>query len=65
VELWVQDESRFEEAREIINETLIADGGKSELRICPSCGAEIDGPFSQCWNCGADLAPAPASPGQA
>lgn len=62
VELWVLDESRFEEAQKIINETLIAGGGESERRTCPNCGAEIEGPFSQCWNCGADLTPAPANP---
>jgi hypothetical protein len=65
VELWVLDESRYDEAQKIINETLIADSGKSDPRNCPNCGAEIDGPFSQCWNCGADLAPVPESPGQA
>jgi len=55
VELWVLDENRFAEAKQIIDDTLIADDGASEKRECPKCGAEIEGPFSECWNCGADL----------
>ncbi|MDP1902078.1 MAG: DUF2007 domain-containing protein [Rubrivivax sp.] len=27
--------------------------------VCPGCGESVDGPFEQCWNCGA-MQPQPA-----
>ena len=31
-----------------------AEDEKSEPWQCPECGVEVDGNFSQCWNCGTD-----------
>ena len=51
-ELWVQDADQLDRARALLH----------ELRhpvhrhwVCPSCAELIDGPFEQCWNCGASM----------
>jgi Putative prokaryotic signal transducing protein len=51
-ELWVHDDSQLERAR-----TLLADMQRPAWRhwLCPGCGESIDGPFEQCWNCGAAM----------
>lgn len=50
-ELWVQDDSQLERAR-----TLLHDLQHPAWRhwACHGCGEVIDGPFEQCWNCGAE-----------
>lgn len=53
-ELWVLDESDHAAARKLLQELQ----APPERRwACPGCGEVIDGPFGQCWQCGA-LAPA-------
>ena len=53
--LWIADDSKFEEAKGLIeqfkNKTLAADAGTSWK--CPSCGVEVEGQFTDCWQCGA------------
>ncbi|WP_298830469.1 DUF2007 domain-containing protein [uncultured Piscinibacter sp.] len=51
-EVWVTDDERLEAARALL----------VQLRhpphrhwLCPGCGERIDGPFEQCWNCGAAM----------
>lgn len=53
-ELWITDDERYDEARRML----------AELRrppwrhwVCRRCGERIDGPFDQCWNCGAEMPP--------
>ena len=49
-EVWVLDDDRLEEARALLQ-------AQRELPAqhwrCPACGEQVDGPFGQCWNCGA------------
>lgn len=50
--LWVTEQD-FERASAII-ETAERDLSESqEIWICPKCGEEIEGQFTECWNCGA------------
>jgi len=53
VELWILDENREAEARDIIRKKVQSD--ESVIRWswrCPHCGEEIEGQFTDCWNCG-------------
>ena len=51
-ELWVEDAADAERAR-----GLLAQWQHPPHRhwACRSCHEIIDGPFDQCWNCGADM----------
>jgi hypothetical protein len=51
-EIWVHDDDLVEHAR-----TLLADMQRPAWRhwLCPGCGEWIDGPFEQCWACGATM----------
>ena len=51
-EVWITDDDALERARSLLH----------ELRhpihrhwVCRSCHERVDGPFEQCWNCGADM----------
>ena len=51
-EIWVTDAERWEQA------TRLLDALRHPLRrhwACPNCHEIIDGPFEQCWNCGAEM----------
>jgi uncharacterized protein YlaI len=51
-EIWVMEDDRLEPTR-----TLLAELRRPPHRhwVCPSCRERIDGPFEQCWNCGAEM----------
>lgn len=51
-EVWVLDDSRLDEAR-----LLLAQLRNPLTRhwVCRGCGEHIDGPFEECWNCGAAM----------
>lgn len=51
-EVWVQHDEQLERAR-----ALLLELGRCEQRLwdCPACQERIDGPFEQCWNCGASM----------
>ena len=51
-ELWVQDADQFEQARTLLNELR---NPPHRHWACPGCQEIIDGPFEQCWNCGAAM----------
>lgn len=51
-EIWILDESRIEEARQIVEEALGPSEGSTTAWTCPHCHEEIEGEFSECWNCG-------------
>jgi len=63
-ELWVLDDSRFEEALAIVSaaslESLNLVGPESRWR-CPTCGEELEGQFTDCWRCGS-ARPGPDAP---
>lgn len=55
-ELWLADEARWAEARALLHGLQ----NPVERRwACPGCGEIIDGPFDQCWQCGAPMPPPP------
>ena len=49
-EVWVMDDAQLEPARTLLTQLRHA---PSRHWTCPSCREVIDGPFEQCWNCGA------------
>jgi hypothetical protein len=53
IECWPQlcvDDEDFPEAKRIVEEAL----SQKELTAwkCESCGEELEGQFTECWNCG-------------
>jgi hypothetical protein len=61
-ELWIVDEKRLAEAQAILKRALSPVEAVKKLWICSGCGEQIEGQFSECWNCGRerDEQPAPA-----
>lgn len=51
-EIWVMDDAQLEPAR-----VLLAQLRRPPARHwrCRGCGEQVDGPFEQCWNCGAPM----------
>ena len=51
-EIWVMDDTQLEPAR-----VLLAQLRRPPVRHwrCRACGEQVDGPFEQCWNCGAPM----------
>ena len=49
-EVWVMDEARHAEALELLHELRNAPWRRW---ACRGCGEIVEGPFEQCWNCGA------------
>jgi len=51
-EIWVEDDAQLEPAR-----ALLAQLQRPAWRhwVCRGCGEIIDGPFDQCWSCGAAM----------
>jgi len=50
-QLYVLEAKDLDRALELLQIEQPA-GPAGEDWICPDCGAEIDGNFSRCWNCG-------------
>jgi hypothetical protein len=51
-ELWVVDDARHAEAWEVLNKTLAPLRSVSKRWQCRRCAREVEGQFSECWNCG-------------
>jgi hypothetical protein len=51
-ELWVIDDAKHAEAREVLDRTLAPLRPVSKRWNCRSCGRDIEGQFSECWSCG-------------
>lgn len=51
-ELWVQDEADWARGRALLHELQHPPPRRWQ---CAGCGELIDGPFEQCWNCGAAM----------
>jgi hypothetical protein len=49
-EVWIVDDDQLELAREQLHELRHP---RWRHWVCQSCRERIDGPFEQCWNCGA------------
>ena len=53
-ELWVHDPDLLERARSLLHELRHP---PHRRWACRGCHEIIDGPFEQCWNCGASMPP--------
>ena len=51
-EVWVMDDSQLDQARVLLHELRHAPW---RHWVCPACHEQVDGPFDQCWNCGAAM----------
>ena len=49
-EVWVMDEARHAEAMKLLHELRHLPWRRW---ACRHCGEIVEGPFEQCWNCGA------------
>lgn len=49
-EVWVVDDAREREAREVLADFLAVKPGAE--KICPRCGESNPGNFLSCWQCG-------------
>lgn len=49
-EVWVLDDGRHAEALRLLHELR---NPPWQRWACRSCGELVEGPFEQCWNCGA------------
>jgi hypothetical protein len=52
-EVWLEDEAQYERARKLLDEWRHT---PHRTWACAACHEIVEGPFGQCWNCGA-LAP--------
>ena len=53
-ELWVVENERQAEAEIILKKTLAPLKSVKKPWRCGRCGEEIEGQFTECWNCGRD-----------
>jgi putative signal transducing protein len=51
-ELWVQDDAQWQHARTLLHELRHP---RPRHWVCRACLETVDGPFEQCWNCGAPM----------
>jgi hypothetical protein len=51
-ELWVLDDQRYAEARRVLKRVLAPLRPAAKPWHCKKCRIEIEGQFSECWNCG-------------
>ena len=51
-ELWVLDDQRYPEARRVLKRVLAPLRPAAKPWRCRKCRTEVDGQFSECWNCG-------------
>ena len=51
-EVWVQDDAQLDRARALLDELRHL---PERHWLCQACGESVDGPFEQCWNCGAAM----------
>jgi hypothetical protein len=49
-EIWVLDDAELGRAQVLLHELR---HGRHRHWLCHGCGESVDGPFEQCWNCGA------------
>lgn len=51
-ELWITDDERLAQAQAILKKTLAPVKAVKRPWKCTGCGEDIEGQFSECWNCG-------------
>ncbi len=50
-ELWVVNDIDFDRAKQLIDKSLVQESPSAPWR-CPACGADNEGQFAACWQCG-------------
>ncbi len=50
-ELWVVDDAKYPAARAVLKGILAPMEVLSKPWTCTQCGEEIEGQFTECWNC--------------
>jgi uncharacterized protein YlaI len=50
-EIWVLDDEQHGAAKRLLEELR---NSPHHHWLCHGCGESVDGPFEQCWNCGAE-----------
>jgi hypothetical protein len=53
-ELWVVDDEKVMKAKRILKKTLAPLASVKRSWTCSGCNENIEGQFSECWNCGRD-----------
>ena len=51
-EVWVDDAAQFDAAQRLLHELRHP---PHRRWVCAGCREQIDGPFEQCWKCGAQM----------
>ncbi len=51
-ELWVVDDNKYDQAKEILKDIFSEGKDKAPKWKCANCGEMIEGQFTDCWNCG-------------
>ena len=51
-EIWVAEDAQLERARTALHELRHP---RHRDWLCRGCGERVEGPFEQCWNCGAAM----------
>ncbi len=54
--IWIIDDNRYEEATELterFKDGTLAENTGANWK-CPECGEEVEGQFTECWQCGAN-----------
>ena len=51
-EIWLQDDEQHANAEALMHELRHL---PHHHWLCNACGESVDGPFEQCWNCGAPM----------
>ncbi len=52
-ELWIVDDAKLARAKSILKKTLAPLESVKKSWRCDGCAEEVEGQFSECWNCGA------------
>lgn len=52
-ELWLADDSQYDQACKIIDDVLSSEMTPGESWKCTNCGERHEPQFTDCWNCGA------------
>lgn len=52
-QLWVAEQDA-ERASEIIESTKTDEPQSQKTWVCSKCGEELEGQFTECWNCGTE-----------
>jgi hypothetical protein len=51
-ELWIQDDEKLARAKSILKKTLAPLESVKKPWRCAGCGEDVEGQFTECWNCG-------------